>query len=245
MRGIILLVLSFGLSAQAELIGADAKSPYARLQTASAEERKAFQAEFQKWISTSNHTELEKKALTALVSENPEISGDEVLEALDEKTIAWFYGFRKDQSLDDLRYNARKLSGSANVEQCKKFRLCVVVSKSEQRMYVYENGNAASGVHNQEVSTARAGKFTPTGTFSVEELAGKNRRSNLYKGAYLGYAMQIHGNIFLHATSTDNYGALGRPASAGCVRMRLEVAEQLNGMMRQIGRSNIRVVVMN
>jgi hypothetical protein len=145
------------------------------------------------------------------------------------------------------------LSEKQDDQYCLRYDLCVIVSKSEQTLYAYYQGRAIEGVHGAPVSTARAGKKTPTGTFSIGELAGPNRVSGLYKGAALYYAMQLHGNIFIHATSKDKYKDLGTPASAGCVRTTFEVAKTLNLLMREIGgrksnghiedSSRIRVVV--
>lgn len=132
--------------------------------------------------------------------------------------------------------NAEKLSSSQDVDSCiENFTVCVIVSKAEQRLYAYYNGKAFDGVNDTPVSTARPGKTTPTGTFSIGELAGPHRVSTLYKGAALYYAMQLAGNIFIHGTSEDKYAMLGERASAGCVRTTFAVAEKLNLLMREVG----------
>jgi hypothetical protein len=150
--------------------------------------------------------------------------------------------------------NAEKLSSSQDTDSCvNDYTVCVIVSKAEQRLYAYYNGQAIEGVNDTPVSTARPGKNTPTGTFSIGELAGPNRVSTLYKGAALYYAMQLNGNIFIHGTSENNYAKLGERASAGCIRTTFSVAEKLNLIMRDVGgrtkagniadSSKIRVVV--
>lgn len=227
----------------AEMLNIGTKSPYGVLKAADAKERMAIVDGFERLAKDSSWSRAEAEALVALVSEDAEISGDEVLEALDQDILNWFYGFAKEEK--SLLHNASLISRTPDEGQCKRFTLCVVVSISKQRIYAYYNGSPLRGVHDNPVSSARAGKVTPLGIFSVDEIAGVNRRSNLYKGAYMGYAMQFHGNYFIHATSTDQYPKLGSKASAGCVRVRLEVAEKLNSTMRQVGRSNIRVVVKN
>lgn len=132
--------------------------------------------------------------------------------------------------------NAEKLSNSQDVDSCiENYTVCVIVSKTEQRLYAYYHGEVIDGVNSTPVSTARSGKSTPTGTFSIGELAGPNRVSTLYKGAALYYAMQLAGNIFIHATSEDNYAKLGERASAGCIRTTFAVAEKLNLLMREVG----------
>ncbi len=110
-------------------------------------------------------------------------------------------------------------------------------------MYAYVNGVPLRGVHDTPVSTARRGKWTPVGTFSIGEIAGRWRTSNRYDNAALYYAMQLDGHIFIHATAEKYYKNLGSPASAGCVRTTLAVAEKLNSKMRSVKKSQIRVVV--
>lgn len=250
MKRIALALLVGGsLTVQAELLNPAYPSPYSQLKAAQGEEKVAFINDFKTWVNSSSYTPEERKALESLVSENPEVSGDEVLEVLDSEIVAWFYGYNEEgQPLwppaQGLVHDVRNLGGP-DTGLCMKYDVCVIVSKSSQSIRAYRYGAKIQGVHGQPISTARAGKFTPTGTFSVEELAGENRRSNRYNGAYLGYAMQVHGHIFLHATSSDQYGKLGRPASAGCVRMHKNAAKILNGIMRQAGRSNVRVVIKN
>ena len=237
-------VLLVGLQSHAALLDGASNSPYERLLNATGEEKAALEQSFLKWAESSSYTVKEKVALRALILNQN--SGDEVLEALNQDLINWFYGFEDNRTmpktLAEMTHKVAR-TGNLSVDGCRQYRLCVVVDKSDQKIYAYEYGREIQGIYGQPVSTARSGKTTPTGTFSIGEIAGKNRRSNLYKGAYLGYAMQIHGNIFLHATSTDNYGKLGRPASAGCVRLHLDVAEQLNRLMRSVGRPSIRVIV--
>ncbi len=239
----ILLAVA-GSFAQAEMLDGAKNSPYHQLKNASEAERAELITQFKKWVETSGYSETEKKALEALITEDPSVTGDGILEVLDQEIISWFYGYEAEK-LSDITHNAKRLSSTPNESNCKQHRLCVVVDKSRQRLNAYEYGRPISALSDVLVSTARKGKHTPTGLFSVQEIAGKNRYSGIYKGAYLGYAMQIHGNIFLHATSTNNYKYLGSRASAGCIRMTLEKAQHLNRLMREIGRKNIRVVVKN
>lgn len=240
---LFLAAAMIGFTAQADRLNTK-QSPYSYLKSASPAAKAKFKSDVEKWLATQSLPTQEKAALLALVSEKSEVSGDEVLENLSPEMVAWFYGYDIQEAQPEKLYSAARITRDTDIAGCKRFGLCVVVSKAEQRMYVYEGGQPSqSGVHNQPISTARAGKFTPTGFFNVEELAGENRYSGLYKGAYLGYAMQIHGNIFLHATASENYSKLGSPASAGCVRMTKDNARVLNGMMKNYGRANVRVVV--
>src|SRR5690606_5040464 len=128
------------------------------------------------------------------------ISGDEVLENLDQDVIDWFYGFTQEQTHQSLVHNVGVISRTPNEAACMKHTICVIVSISKQRVYAYYNGAPISGVHNTSVSTARRGKTTPKGYFDINEIAGAGRRSGLYNGAPMPYAMQFWGNYFLHGT---------------------------------------------
>jgi len=70
------------------------------------------------------------------------------------------------------------------------------------------------------ISSARAGKETPRGTFRITEKVERNKVSTIY-GVALPYWMRLDGSaIGLHV------GALpGLPASAGCIRLPEEVAQ--------------------
>lgn len=242
----IVSVLSFVFFpfASAEQLNISKETPYSVYKNSSAEDKAEIFRAFESWANNGAWSQEEAQALMSLVSESPEVSGDEALEALDQEILDWFYGIENSNEPELLHY-VGLISKTPSETTCRKYTLCVVVSISKQRIYAYYNNSPLSGVHDEPVSTARKGKVTPTGIFSVDEIAGKNRRSGLYKGAYMGYAMQFQGNYFIHATSTDQYSKLGSRASAGCVRVRLEVAEKLNSLMRQVGRANIRVVVKN
>lgn len=237
---LVTAVLAIGSWAQAKnLSNPDSLSNYFQ---ANPEAAKAFVAE--EIENNSSLSEKEKLAYKALVGQSKEMSGDEVLEYIDEATLKAFYGYEEETETEGLLHNAAAVSSSQDVASCMmNYTLCVHVSKKAQRIYAYYNGVPLSGVHGKAVSTARKGKWTPVGTFSVGEIAGRWRVSGLYKGAALYYAMQLDGNIFIHATSEGNYGALGSPASAGCVRTHLATAEKLNATMRGLKKSQIRVVV--
>ncbi len=237
-----LLSFVFFPFAHAEQLDVTKATPYSVYQNATESEKAQILESFQTWAKDSYWTEDQAKALVSLVSENPEVSGPDLLESLDQDLLDWFYGLDSSET-ESLVHRVGLISSTPNETTCRKYTLCVVVNISKQRLYAYYNGSTLAGVHDKPVSTARKGKVTPTGLFSVDEIAGKNRRSGIYNGAYMGYAMQFKGNYFIHATSTDNYSKLGSRASAGCVRVRLDVAEKLNGLMRKVGRSNIRVVV--
>ncbi len=196
--------------------------------------------DFIKWVQASDLSEAEKEAYMALVEpQKAQISGDEVLELIDEDTLRWFFSSNMD-GFERIFDAATVSKEPISLNHCLGYALCVYISKATQMLTAYYNGRPIQGVTNVAISTARPGKYTPNGTFSIGELAGRNRVSGRYRGAALYYAMQLQGHIFLHATSQENYKDLGKPASAGCVRSTLQTAEYLNGLMRDIGgrRSN-------
>ena len=88
------------------------------------------------------------------------------------------------------------------------------------------------------VSTARAGKRTPTGSWSPDFLS-RNHRSSLYGGAPMPFAIFFHGNYAIHGTTEAE--KLGRPASAGCVRLETGNARVLFERARTDGLRSMRI----
>jgi lipoprotein-anchoring transpeptidase ErfK/SrfK len=118
-------------------------------------------------------------------------------------------------------------------------RIVARVSISTQTMHVYRDGML---LHEWRVSTARPGKTTPTGQWNGQWLS-RNHRSSRYNNAPMPYAIFYSGHYAIHGT--DQISRLGRPASAGCVRLHPENARTLFAMVQQEGPSNLRVVVVN
>ena len=116
--------------------------------------------------------------------------------------------------------------------------IIAVVDKSDQKLHLYKNGLKK---HSWEVSTARKGKVTPTGTWNAQWLS-KHHKSSIYNNAPMPYSIFYNGNFAIHGT--DQIGRLGTPASSGCVRLHPENAAVLYAMVEQVGKSNfaIRVV---
>ncbi len=109
------------------------------------------------------------------------------------------------------------------------------VDISQQKMKVYKNGRLK---HVWAVSTARRGKVTPTGSWSAKFLS-KNHRSSRYNNAPMPYSIFYSGNFAIHGT--NQIKRLGRPASAGCVRLHPEHARVLYNMTARAGLKNMRV----
>lgn len=117
-------------------------------------------------------------------------------------------------------------------------RILVRVSVSQQRMEVFHEGRK---IHDWPVSTARAGKITPLGRWDGAQWLSRNHRSSLYNNAPMPFAVFYNGNYAIHGT--DQVKKLGRPASAGCVRLHTANAKILFNMVRAEGKDALRVVV--
>lgn len=111
------------------------------------------------------------------------------------------------------------------------------VDISTQTMTVIHRGQVK---YRWKVSTARKGKVTPAGSWSAKWLS-KNHRSSRYNNAPMPYAIFYSGNYAVHGTNQVN--RLGRPASAGCVRLHTQNAAVLYRLAQQEGLKNTRIVV--
>ncbi|MEZ5752065.1 MAG: L,D-transpeptidase [Paracoccaceae bacterium] len=113
------------------------------------------------------------------------------------------------------------------------------VSVTDQTMWVYVDGQLR---YEWPVSTARAGKITPRGEFTAQWLS-RNHRSSRYNNAPMPFAIFYDGDYAIHGT--DAISRLGRPASAGCVRLHPDNARVLFDMVANVGTDNMRVVVLD
>jgi len=111
------------------------------------------------------------------------------------------------------------------------------IDLSAQQMHVYEAGRP---LYDWPVSTARAGKCTPTGVYTPEWMTPFHR-STLYHDAPMPWSIFFRGNYAIHGT--DQVARLGSPASAGCVRLEPANAEILYRMVEAAGLSQTRVVI--
>ena len=109
------------------------------------------------------------------------------------------------------------------------------IDLSQQKMRVYQHGQLK---YVWPVSTARRGKVTPTGTWRAKWLS-KNHRSSRYNNAPMPYSIFYSGNFAIHGT--NQIKRLGRPASAGCVRLHPENARILFNMTARAGLKNMKV----
>ena len=111
------------------------------------------------------------------------------------------------------------------------------VSVSTQTMHVYLDGQLR---YEWPVSTARAGKYTPRGEWQPQWLS-RWHRSSLYNNAPMPYAIFFRGNYAIHGT--NQISRLGRPASAGCVRLHPDHAAVLFDLTKKLGPQNLKVVI--
>jgi len=113
----------------------------------------------------------------------------------------------------------------------------VFVSLGSQEMRVLLDGRLDQV---WPVSTARPGKVTPKGAWSPNFLS-RHHRSSLYGGAPMPFSIFFHGNFAIHGTT--EVGRLGRPASAGCVRLAPENAGVLFGRAEMDGLRQMRITI--
>ncbi|MFN4101714.1 MAG: L,D-transpeptidase [Pararhodobacter sp.] len=113
------------------------------------------------------------------------------------------------------------------------------VSVASQTMHVYVDGMLR---YEWPVSTARSGKITPRGEWTPQWLS-RWHRSSRYNNTPMPYAIFYDGHYAIHAT--EAVSRLGRPDSAGCVRLHPDNASLLFAMVREEGMENMRVVVVD
>ncbi len=103
------------------------------------------------------------------------------------------------------------------LSQSNKSNTRLVIDIAGQRGYLLVNGKVAVDT---PVSTARPGKYTPRGTFSMSQRVRTGKYSTIY-GVEMPYWMRLSGTVFgVHAGHLPGY-----PASAGCVRLPVSAAE--------------------
>jgi len=105
------------------------------------------------------------------------------------------------------------------------------IDLSDQAMTVSIDGKPA---YTWPVSTARQGKFTPTGLFTVQSMR-RMHYSSLYNNAPMPWSIFFWGNFAIHGTT--DVDRLGQPASAGCVRLHPDDAKTLYQLIEANGRA--------
>jgi lipoprotein-anchoring transpeptidase ErfK/SrfK len=109
-------------------------------------------------------------------------------------------------------------------------RVRIHIDLSSQTMHV----ESARGVYSWPVSTARAGYVTPRGYYSATSLQ-RMHYSRKYDNSPMPYSIFFRGGYAIHGSYAT--GALGRPASHGCVRLAPGNAAVLYQMVQAEGAS--------
>jgi hypothetical protein len=126
--------------------------------------------------------------------------------------------------------------------------LFVLVDKSEQRLWVYQNGQmtdtwlVSTGTNARKCPPTRSTCYiarTPVGTFKPQRMHA-HYRSQLWR-ARMDWAIFIYGGIALHMT--EDVGRLGTPASGGCIRQHNNDAEKLFRLVQAYGMANTTVQI--
>lgn len=110
---------------------------------------------------------------------------------------------------------------------------------SAQTMTVKKYGRV---VGRWKVSTARRGYHTPRGTYRPTRMH-KMWYSRKYDMSPMPHSIFFRGGYAIHGTGAVK--SLGRPASHGCVRLAPQNAARLYSMAREVGPSNVRIVITN
>lgn len=113
------------------------------------------------------------------------------------------------------------------------------INVSTQTMTVSMDGRV---LHRWPVSTARRGYVTPRGSWRPKRLH-RMWYSSKYENSPMPYSVFYNGGYAIHGTGAVRH--LGRPASHGCVRLRIANAAEFYALVREVGRSRTRIVVTN
>jgi lipoprotein-anchoring transpeptidase ErfK/SrfK len=118
-----------------------------------------------------------------------------------------------------------------------KANVYITVDKSEQRMYV----ETPDATFVWDVSTGRKGHTTPSGSYQPYMLKTMHYSSK-YNNAPMPHSIFFYGGYAIHATTETN--KLGRTASHGCVRLHPKNARWLYRLVKDYGKDNtyIRIV---
>ena len=111
------------------------------------------------------------------------------------------------------------------------------ISIGMQRLSLDVNGSHYS---DWAVSTARAGYHTPQGSFSATRIA-RVYFSKKYDNSPMPYSVFFHGGNAIHGTY--HIGALGHPASHGCIRLLPQHAAELYALVERYGMARTRITV--
>jgi len=109
----------------------------------------------------------------------------------------------------------------------------------DQKLQLYERGRFLS---EWDISSARAGKITPRGSWTAKWLS-KNHKSSIYDGAEMPFSVFFDGDYAIHGT--PHIHRLGEPASAGCIRLHPDNAKIFFDLTMLYGVENTLVRIIN
>jgi lipoprotein-anchoring transpeptidase ErfK/SrfK len=113
------------------------------------------------------------------------------------------------------------------------------IDVSSQTMTVSKYGQV---IHIWPVSTARRGYHTPRGSYHPTRLH-RMWYSRKYDLTPMPYSVFFRGGYAIHGTGYVRQ--LGRPVSHGCIRLATANAARFYSLVKQVGRGNTRIVVVN
>lgn len=114
-------------------------------------------------------------------------------------------------------------------------RLVAQIDLSSQSMNITIDGQVA---HSWKISSGANGYHTPTGTYTPYQLSAMHY-SKKYDNAPMPHSVFFRGGFAIHATGAT--GALGRPASHGCIRLHPSNASAFFSLVKQYGKSNTQI----
>ncbi len=118
-----------------------------------------------------------------------------------------------------------------------KAEIMAQVSLSQQTMTVTVDGVST---YVWPVSTARRGYVTPKGKWGAQSMH-RMHYSTLFNNAPMPFTIFYNGHYAIHGTT--DVRKLGRPASAGCVRLHPDNARVLFNLVKERGPATLQVVV--
>jgi lipoprotein-anchoring transpeptidase ErfK/SrfK len=115
--------------------------------------------------------------------------------------------------------------------------LTASINLATQTMVVSERGKA---LYTWKISSGTRTHATPRGTFSPQWTA-KMWNSRKYDWAPMPHSVFIHGGVAIHGT--QHVGALGRPASKGCIRLAPANARTFYNLVQRHGMKATKVTI--
>ena len=115
--------------------------------------------------------------------------------------------------------------------------LLITIDISDQEMTVQDDWHT---VYTWDVSTARRGYSTPTGTFRPIRM-NEIWYSSKYENSPMPWSIFFHGGYAIHGT--EDLRHLGHAASHGCVRLDPRNAKLLYDLVSDVGMKNVKIVL--